>query len=85
MEGKRSYHVVYVLEIVVDYFLPEWCQCQAHQPEVHHTPWKAHDGDAQEQAKAEMGQRNPNATNEEPKYIHDHVKTSSVLRLVNNM
>ena len=69
MEGKRSCHVVFVLEIVVDYFLSEWCQCQAHQQEVHQAPWNADNGDAQEQAKAEMGQCNPNATDEEPKNV----------------
>ena len=69
MEGKRSCHVVFVLEIVVDYFLPEWCQCQAHQLEVHLAPWKTHNGDAKKQTKAKMSQGNPKATDEEPKNV----------------
>ena len=63
------FYVFFILEIVVDYLLTEWCQCQPHQSEVHHAPRNADDGDAQEQSKAKMSQGNPEATDEEPKNV----------------
>lgn len=57
------------LEVIVDDFLPEGCQCQSHQPEVHLAPGKADDGDAKQQAKAKMGQCNPETAYEEPKNV----------------
>ena len=73
------------LKVIIDDFLSEGCQCQPHQPEVHLAPWEADDGDAKQQAQTKMGQRNPEATNEEPKNVHEHVEAPTVLRLVNNM
>ena len=73
------------LEVIVDDFLPEGCQCQSNQPEVHLAPGEADDGDAKQQAKTEMGQCNPEAADEEPKDVHEHVKAPTVLWLVNNM
>ena len=73
------------LEVIVDDFLPERCQCQSHQPEVHLAPRETDDGDAKQQTKAKMGQGDPEATDEEPKNVHEHVKASAVLRLVNNV
>lgn len=40
------FYVFFILEIVVDYLLPEWCQCQPHQSEVHPAPRNADNGDA---------------------------------------
>ena len=54
------------LEVIVDDFLAKWCQCQSHQSEMHLAPGEADDGDAKQQAKAEMGHRNPKATDKEP-------------------
>ena len=73
------------LEVIVDNLLAERCQSQSHQPEVHLAPRNSDDGDAEQQAKAQMSQCNPEAANQEPKDIKEHIEASTILRLVNNM
>ena len=84
---EKQTHVSYYqkLEIIVDNLFSKRCQCQSHQPEVHLTPGEADDGYTKQQAKAEMGQCNSEATDEEPKNVHEQTEASAILRLVHNM
>ena len=42
--------------------------------------WNSYDGNAQEDAKHQMGKTNPDTSQENPKNIHDDTQTASRLR-----
>ena len=48
---------------------------------MHLSPGDTDDGDAEQQAVEEVGETDPNASNEEPQHIHEHAQTAR-LRLL---
>lgn len=74
-----------LLKIIVHDLFAERSQGETHQPKVHLAPWDADNGDAEQQAEAEVGEGNPEPTNEEPEDIHEEAETATVLVFVNDM
>ena len=48
---------------------------------MHLSPRNANDGDAEQQAVEDVGETDPDASNEEPQHIHEHTQTAR-LRLL---
>lgn len=73
------------LKVIVHNLFPERGQGKTHQTKVHFGPWYTNDGDAEQQTEAEMRERNPDTSDEEPQHIHKHVDATTALRTINDM
>ena len=62
--------------LVLDDFFSKWRQCKSCQAEVHHAEWYANECDAEDDAKGDVGQTYPDASDEEPQYVHEKIQTS---------
>ena len=65
---------------LTDYFT-KWRQGQFCQSEVHLSEWDANDGDTENETIEDMGEPDPDATHEEPQYIHEYAQAAGLRRL----